>query len=696
MLRSELLCFTLTSVFLLSSARVESERIEKNWAEEEPFRIFISWYLRHAYSVHVQVVHRPDSDLMRHHFAQLVQVVHENSYSAVIVRHNFIEPKGFRRSRELHETSSSTRSNDRAASSQLRSDRPPDALGDVMWILLIPDEAALREFLESIAPWRRRLLKSSLIIVIPTSASDTLCHEVSVTEGWMISAERMLKRIWTEDKVLNRFLSFPTMPCIKESLFIWNPFLSGVNGVPGILKRLKITTNDPTVKDALSEFVITVTNMNGYPFRAVIFERKPTVILKSEESQVLNIDQIAGLDGFVLKTITSRMNCTVELLPPSNYMDYGYRIKNGTHVGMVGDVVYRRVDFAANDVFIKDYETDTAIEFTTTVGSDSLCVVVPRTSLIPQWLQILQCFSPRLWYLLFASITCVGILRYIICRLIRKRRTPPNRVTMAIEIILMLTNSPQIMPRGNSERILVGFYLMFGVIIIGTFQGTLYENFTKPRHFKELSTLADVDKSGLLIGTLSPNLLNVFGEDEDEGSQTLRNLRQKIKILEKDEDVDAIGRTAWKNDIASIERKNDLSLTMKTEFLDEHGQQVLHVVEECPRTYQLAYMVPSGAFFLNRVNLLLRRMVESGLTDHWYSSTIELLIMKSSFARAKTIKLRDKATPFNLENIQTSFVILSVGLLLSLLVFIGENINFRYKIKLRPPLAITVRRNDVR
>ncbi|XP_046602648.1 uncharacterized protein LOC124296629 [Neodiprion lecontei] len=677
---------TLAVVFGSSIARMEYENHEDDWARQNPFRIVMSWYLKRASSVTVRIFNGKESESIHCCSARLITAVCQETDTAVLVRRYSIPVENGDQERSNSGLDSSTYAWSWPSGNKIANENNPR---DVTTILLVPDAKTFNTFLDNAGPWQRNAFELTLIIIV--SDPDLSCEGTSEKKDWKTTLKMMLQRIWTENKVTNVFLTAPTSACIKDYVFAWDPFALGTNKTLGRLKRVKVNMDDPQVYEALSEFVNTAKNMNMYPLKVTIFQRTPTVLLTPELDRTgeihgrSDLDRATGLDIMVLKTLSLWMNFSVDVYPPSNGAEYGYQIGNGTWVGMIGDVAYGRIDFAANGAFLKDYGANNLIEFTSPTNCESMCIVVPRSKMIPQWLQIFQCFSPLVWILLFCNVLVCGMIRYCLHSTLQdEKRRPSGLMEILIITAMIFANSPEKMPVSNSERIFVGVCLLFSIIIVGTFQGSLYQEFTNPRYYRNLNTLAELDQSGLLIGTTSPNLGDIFGEDDN--SPTLTHLRQKIKIFAKSK-VRTIDKAASGRNIAAIERRNDLMLSTKTKFLDEHGEPILHVVNECPRTYHLAYMVQRDAFFLKRMNVLLRRMFDSGLTTYWYNSTVDSLIMKHHYAMAKRIETRSKLLAFKFENLQISFITLGCGLLLSTIVFIGERIKFFYN---------TVKRNAVR
>lgn len=146
-------------------------------------------------------------------------------------------------------------------------------------------------------------------------------------------------------------------------------------------------------------------------------------------------------------------------------------------------------------------------------------------------------------------------------------------------------------------------------------------------YYKNLQTLQDLDKSGLKIVTSSESLRTLFGFEHD-ASPLLKSLIRKFQIFEID---NPIQRTAYKRDMCSVERYSDINIIIKVAVfiafqlllyrINEHfqttyqrpdGSAFVHVINECPRHYFLAYIVKKGWPFLSCFNYMLIKFSEAG------------------------------------------------------------------------------------
>lgn len=99
------------------------------------------------------------------------------------------------------------------------------------------------------------------------------------------------------------------------------------------------------------------------------------------------------------------------------------------------------------------------------------------------------------------------------------------------------------------------------------------------------------------------------------------------------------------------------------------------MVRECPRIYNLAYVVAHHSVFLDRFNAMIMRLFDGGLIEHWitemnFNVTIRdwEQIRRSFGTNFKILTLVDMQFPFYL---------LAIGLFLSTIVFIAELVHHK-------------------
>lgn len=148
----------------------------------------------------------------------------------------------------------------------------------------------------------------------------------------------------------------------------------------------------------------------------------------------------------------------------------------------------------------------------------------------------------------------------------------------------------------------------------------------------------------------------------------MESLRNKMTFEPGDEPT--LARVSRLGNIATVTRKTTLSLDNAIYLATNQ----LHMIPECPRTYNLAYVVPRHSVLLERINGVLLQMLNAGLINHWiaemnYNVTLRNLeqVRKIHNGRYKVLTVVD---------MEFSMYLLAIGLSVSLGVFLTEQVHY--------------------
>lgn len=301
---------------------------------------------------------------------------------------------------------------------------------------------------------------------------------------------------------------------------------------------------------------------------------------------------------------------------------------------------------------------------------DDLCVVVKKAKRIPPELLPLVIFEKELWLSLLLAGTAISIVWSLLRTINNRIIQPRDYVTFymntynlspylahqsfmrrAIQIfidswMLFLSVPMRRLTRAQHERLFLTSVCLVSVIFVNIYQSGLATVFVRPIYFKDIDSLKMLDKSGNEIHVkYSGYLTDVFPNDT---SATYRNLRNKMKLVETD--VAAMDLVKYGDDIATITRKY-------TTLLDNYlyfAQNELYLIEECPKKYYLAYMVPANSMLLKRMNEILMDIHRYGFILKWiedfkfeyFLSNMKKQTHESGVAKVLTVK--DLRFPFYL------------------------------------------------
>lgn len=119
-----------------------------------------------------------------------------------------------------------------------------------------------------------------------------------------------------------------------------------------------------------------------------------------------------------------------------------------------------------------------------------------------------------------------------------------------------------------------------------------------------------------------------------------------------------------------------MSLFLQYKYRANDGSSPLHIIEECLRTFYLAYIVKKGSVLQPLFSSHVQRLFEGGLVAFWYDY-IEYAI--TTHRRYIRLLLQNEQHGLSLIDLQIAFFILSIGLVMASILFVIEIAVYRYK-----------------
>lgn len=528
-------------------------------------------------------------------------------------------------------------------------------------ILIVHNEEYLLSFLEN--NWTKVFPKPRGIFALVFVSTEALSQN---------AIEKLFTKIWGKYQVLNMVIQQPCT-CIYKDLFTFDPYYPKPNGW-GLVKKFHIEE----AIDNSSAYRRAMNKLNWYPLRISMFSRLPTAVLHfpsylKENPIYKNLSLslgFTGVDGMVLKTICERL-----MLKPINRSeedDYGYE-SNGKYYSNLGEVADRSLDASFNSRYVEGVGLD-VIEYLTPVLNDKFCIIVPKALEVPHYLMIFHCFTWKAWAIIavtyFSSSVYWFVVRPIVIDLSTKKlKSSLSLSFMEVFGLFISISIPIRLVTSSNHRIFFVACMIFNIIIIGTFQGTLVTSFSTTTHYPDIDTLEQFDQSGLYVLTATRGVQTVFGDD---GSEFFRNLNGKVKIVPKLKN--AFMKIAYERNMASLDRRADAVLKIQMNYTSEDNVELIHIVKECPRSYHFTYIMPRGSPYVHVFNIIITFLREAGLLLKWNADIVEALV---SQVRRKQNVANDKARGFTLNDMKIAFYILLSGYFLATLIFIMENVTRR-------------------
>lgn len=471
--------------------------------------------------------------------------------------------------------------------------------------------------------------------------------------------QHILVFLWKTYGIMNVMAQTPLCCKYQDSFIVFKPFKRTTFGygqiqihhVDNILKHPHLLMNS-------------VWQLNAYPLNVSMFEDNPialrTLPKLLQDSKIYSKNsrpKIYGLDGVTIGYISQIMNFTIELCNISECQYYGMVSKNNTVIGSLGQIIHRVIDIQANARFIIDYGVND-FEFTNQIYHDNVCVVVRKAPRVPVWLKILTLLENYTGIV----ILIVFIVAITINKWLDNKRSSFSIVDSATEIYCILITQPKGSSIRNniiSKRILVGSTMLFSIIFSTIFIAGLYSAFRSTKHFPDVQTLEEVDKSGVRMKT---------SIDPFSGSQLelYKRLQKKLILNAKvSSDLNFVATGMG----AGIVREANARFLISTNYTDSNGSPLLHIVPDCPKNMFLGFIVQTGSPYLRSINYILAVFKESGLVNKWsndFTDVARLELEASLHHGRKAMKVIDMG------DVIAAFWILAFGFSIASIAFCVE------------------------
>lgn len=206
--------------------------------------------------------------------------------------------------------------------------------------------------------------------------------------------------------------------------------------------------------------------------------------------------------------------------------------------------------------------------------------------------------------------------------------------------------------------------LLYGLVIVGLYnQHWLMWTLSKPVRYPEIMAIESVADSNY---TIDKKYLNLKA-DRFIGTDPLETkLRNKMMVLNRDKPTNYF---VFDRSVITLGRFTSIMLENYSIYYDDDGNKLVHVVEECPVTYTLSYVIRLNSPCMEKINTSLLRIQQFGFINFWYEKTTYPLLVEDEKMK---LTLSEKEKKLTLEHYSLAFFVLFIGLTGCSLVFLDE------------------------
>lgn len=371
---------------------------------------------------------------------------------------------------------------------------------------------------------------------------------------------------------------------------------------------------------------------------------------------------LTGPDAEFSKLVSRTINAT---FVPSNDTEFGEFDEFGVPAGSLASLINRKIDISFNLRVFRIEDFKDKVEVTHVNGRSELCFLVPHVSSQSKFGNLFKSFDYILWVLMAVTVA-ISTLVWMLLSVLSGEPVMGLTTTLLNLFSASMANPLLIFPRRLPLRILAIFFLFYGVFISNAFKCNLTSILLESTNGTQLNTITQLAYTNYPIYILE-RYRPLLEDNLDPTNST------HVRILKR---LQTVNDTVYKQLIKSnseVGFVNKKHLTSYYAHERKHlslGVPVYHEMNECPVPILQTYAVPMGSPYLGRIDLILRRAQEAGLTNLW-ENKIRNGIGKSDKKSALSSD-DDSKQPLGMEHLQACFTLLSIGKMIGLMVFCYE------------------------
>ncbi|XP_078265024.1 glutamate receptor ionotropic, kainate 1 isoform X4 [Rhinoraja longicauda] len=403
----------------------------------------------------------------------------------------------------------------------------------------------------------------------------------------------------------------------------------------------------------------------------------PYVMHKKSDKPLYGNDRFEGYCLDLLKELSSILGFTYEVRLVTDGK-YGAQNEKSEWNGMVGELISHKADLAVAPLTIT-YVREKVIDFSKPFMTLGISILYRKPNgTNPGIFSFLNPLSPDIW--MYVLLACLGVscVLFVIARFTPYEWYNPhpcNPESDVVENNFTLLNSfwfgvgalmqqgSELMPKALSTRIVGGIWWFFTLIIISSYTANLAAFLTVERMDSPIDSADDLAKQTKIE----------YGAVRD-GSTITFFKKSKISTYEKMwAFMNSRKQTALlKNNDEGIQRvlTTDYALLMESTTIEYVTQRNCNLTQIGGLIDSKGYGVgtPIGSPYRDKVTIAILQLQEEG----------KLHLMKEKWWRGNGCPEEEnkEASALGVENIGGIFIVLAVGLVLSVFVAIGE---FVYK-----------------
>ncbi|XP_071531492.1 glutamate receptor ionotropic, delta-1-like [Panulirus ornatus] len=422
-------------------------------------------------------------------------------------------------------------------------------------------------------------------------------------------------------------------------------------------------------------------NLMGHTLRVVTVTYFPYMDFnRDNEEPGTSVTPKDSVDTRLLTTFTRTLNFTYEIYEDPEKA-FG-REKEGKFDGMIGQLQREEADFCT--ISAPSTKRMKVVQYLWAYPADLMTVISLKPSLLPKHLSLIRPFERELWFAVVVSVVAWGVILWLLQRAWRwvSRGRGVRLSTAFMYGWGALLEQPHYDPSiSTSGRMLVGWWLVFSLIITTAYRSSMVAHMTVQGMSQPLETFNDlVKQDGWSWGT-EPWLLSGVLSDyfSKHNHPVIQEIYKKMEVLVAEEAL----KKVLKGGYSLIDFENYIAIIIAAHYTDVYGNTPFFVSKKGFAVISsYGWSFRKGAPFYLRFSQLMHRLEDAGIVNHWIQDTLDRRVRQirkatdlKPQANQRIVSQEDNIrVVLGLQHLQGAFYLLLLGSGVSIIVLIGENL----------------------
>ncbi|XP_071537593.1 glutamate receptor ionotropic, delta-1-like [Panulirus ornatus] len=398
-----------------------------------------------------------------------------------------------------------------------------------------------------------------------------------------------------------------------------------------------------------------------------------------------------SLDVRLINTFSTTLNFTFEIHaePDRSFGDE----KDGIFTGMIGQLQREETDFTT--IVAPTPGRLKVVEYLRGYPADMMVITSLKPALLPAHLALIRPFSGALWMAMVMSVVAWGVILWLLQRAwwwVAGGRRVWFNTALLYGWGALLDQPPSVPSINTSGRVLVGWWLVFCLVITTGFRSSLIAHLTVQGRSRTLDTFQDLVRQDSWRWATEPWLYKgaayeYFSKHPDP---VVNQIYQGMEVFVADEALQKVSQGGF----SLIDFKIYVSVIVASRYTDVTGNTPFYISNNGISIFAASgWAIRKGAPFYLRFIQLVSRLEDAGIINYWTEKVIVRRVKENREAAA--LEPRADLRKFNqdesqevalgLHHLQGAYYLLLLGLGIAFLTLLGENLaHFRSSPQERP------------